>query len=626
MAEISSVLVVRFFAGDLLLILLLLRSVVALTDDGLVLLTLKSAVAEDPDHALAAWRDRDASPCSWPGVSCRHGRLSLLTDLETLALPRNRLSGHIPPAIAALRSLTTLDLSYNFLSGPIPAGIGDLKSLAHLDLSSNRLNGTLPPSIATLPRLAGILNLSSNLISGKIPMEYGEILFVVSLDLRHNNLSDEIPQSGSLLNQGPTAFSGNPNLCGFPLRTPCVASNQNPNMPKPSPRITLNPSTVNATPVEVEGKRRPAVTIPILAAVVAAAVLAVVVLQWQLRRRRSDGEEKKDGEKEERRGGGEGEVYVAVDDGFVMELEELLRASAYVVGKSRGGIVYKVVAGRAPAVAVRRLSEGEDGDSGGGSGDEWRRRRAFEAEAMAIGRARHPNVVSLRAYYYAQDEKLLIYDYISNGSLHSHLHGELNQTAVPLSWAVRLGIIKGVARGLAYLHECSPRKYVHGNIKSSKILVDDDFNPYVSGFGLIRLFSGSHKLAHSTSKKLTSAHLAASASPYLAPEARTPGSLITQKCDVYAFGIILLEVLTGRLPGSKTDDDNVDLEGFVRRAFKEERPLSEVVDPSLLHEVYAKKQVLAVFHVALGCTESDPESRPRMRAVSESLDRIGESQ
>lgn len=118
-------------------------------------------------------------------------------------------------------------------------------------------------------------------------------------------------------------------------------------------------------------------------------------------------------------------MYVAVDEGFVMELEELLRASAYVVGKSRGGIVYKVVAGRSPAVAVRRLSEGDDEESGGGSGDEWRRRRAFEAEAMAIGRARHPNVVSLRAYYYAQDEKLLIYDYISNGSLHSHLHGKL---------------------------------------------------------------------------------------------------------------------------------------------------------------------------------------------------------
>lgn len=117
-------------------------------------------------------------------------------------------------------------------------------------------------------------------------------------------------------------------------------------------------------------------------------------------------------------------MFVAVDDGFGMELEELLRASAYVVGKSRGGIVYRVVPGRGPAVAVRRLSEPDDGDSdGSGSGSGWRRRRAFEAEAAAIGRARHPNVARLRAYYYAPDEKLLIYDYLPNGSLHSALHG-----------------------------------------------------------------------------------------------------------------------------------------------------------------------------------------------------------
>ena len=258
-----------------------------------MLLTLKSAVVEDLDHALTSWGDTDAEPCSWPGVSCHHGRitslsisnasllgylpseLSLLTDLDSLVLPRNRLSGHIPPAIAALRFLSTLDLSYNFLSGQIPAGIGDLKSLAHLDLSSNRLTGILPPSIASLPRLVGILNLSSNLL---IPMEYGEIPVAISLDLRHNNLSGEIPQSGSLLNQGPTAFAGNPYLCGFPLKISCVASSQNPNMPKPNPRITLNPSSVNATPVEEVGKRKPAVAVPILATVVAAAILAVVVL------------------------------------------------------------------------------------------------------------------------------------------------------------------------------------------------------------------------------------------------------------------------------------------------------------------------------------------------------------
>ena len=139
-------------------------------------------------------------------------------------------------------------------------------------------------------------------------MEYGEIPVGVSLDLRHNNLSGEIPQSGTLLNQEPTAFTRNPYLCGFPLKISCVASSQNPNMPKPNPRITLNPSSVNATPVEEGGKRKPAVVVPILATVVVPTILVVVVLQWQLQRRRDEGEKGKDGEKEEGRGGGEGEV------------------------------------------------------------------------------------------------------------------------------------------------------------------------------------------------------------------------------------------------------------------------------------------------------------------------------
>lgn len=216
--------------------------------------------------------------------------------------------------------------------------------------------------------------------------------------------------------------------------------------------------------------------------------------------------------------------------------------------------------------------------------------------------------------------------------------GSLNPSQPPLHWAARLKIAQGAARGLAYIHECSPRKYVHGNVKSSKILLDDDLHPYMSGFGLTRLMAATHRSSsHSTAKKLSSgsAHLVAPgingpklstnspSSSYLAPEARLTGAGLTQKCDVYSFGIVLLEVLTGRLPGVRPEHDNMDLESFVRTAFKEERALSEIVDPSLLHEVYAKKQVLAVFHVALGCTETDPDLRPRMRAVSESLDHIG---
>ncbi|CAL9047484.1 receptor protein kinase-like protein ZAR1 [Musa acuminata AAA Group] len=646
----------RAEAVVLLLLLPLFSSAAALTTDGLALLALKSAVSVDPTGALASWLDSDASPCSWTGITCRLDRvvalslpdralagylpseLSLLSALESLALPGNRLSGPIPAALAALGGLAELDLSRNNLSGPIPPELGQLTSLAHLDLSSNILSGLLPPAIATLPHLSGVLNLSCNLLSGPIPAAFGDIPVDVSLDLRQNNLSGEIPQVGPLLSQGPTAFAENPGLCGFPLKNPCTTPRQDPKIPQPNPNISLNPSDATPRPIDAEKRRRSASTIPILAGVVLASIASILLLQWHFRRRSAAGEGKASkieigsspgygssavggSRAEERREGHASEIYAAVDEGFGMELEELLRASAYVVGKSRSGIVYKVVVNRgASAVAVRRLSEADDDDDpGAGAGDEWRRRRAFESEAITIGRAKHPNVVRLLAYYYAPDERLLIYDYIPNGTLHAALHGgPQNPTASTLPWATRLNILQGVARGLAYLHEFSPRKHAHGDITSSKILLDDDFRSHISGYGLARLVSsGSHqKLAHSASKKLA---VPRAGTGYLAPEARGPGASSassTQRGDVFAFGVVALEVVTGR-------PADADLEAWVRGAFKEERPLSEVVDPALLHEVHAKREVLAVFHVALGCTEADPELRPRMRTVAESLDRIG---
>ncbi|XP_072986416.1 receptor protein kinase-like protein ZAR1 [Typha latifolia] len=635
------------YSAVILLLLSAASPVAGLTTDGLALLALKSAISSDPTGALDSWSESDSEPCAWPGVTCQSGRvtalaisnrslagylpseLSLLSSLETLTLPYNLLSGPIPAAISSLRDLTVLDLSHNLLSGSIPSDMGGLGSLSRLDLSSNLLNGSLPPAIATLPRLSGVLNLSFNHFSDGIPPEFGSIPVAVSLDLRQNNLSGEIPQVGSLVNQGPTAFAGNPGLCGFPLKNQCPGSKQDPRIAFPNP--SFNPSSATAYPIEPEKqRRRSAATIPILAAVVIAALISILVLQWQFRRRRAamgevkESKNPKDGAiiAEERREGQEGEVFAALDEGFALELEELLRASAYVVGKSRSGIVYRVVAGRGPAVAVRRLSEPDDGDSGIPAVDEWRRRRGFESEVAAIGRVNHPNVVRLRAYYYAPDEKLLIYDYIPNGTLHAALHGgPSNPTAPVLSWAARLSIVQGAARGLAYLHECSPRKYVHGNIKSSKILLDDELGSYISGFGLTRLVSVTQKLTHSGSKKLGPVH--GGPQSYVAPESRATGSAVSQKGDVYSFGVVLLEVVTGRISVPGADGEVGELEEWVRRAFKEERPLSEVVDPALLHEVHAKKQVLAVFHVALGCTELDPELRPRMRAVSDALDRIG---
>lgn len=212
--------------------------------------------------------------------------------------------------------------------------------------------------------------------------------------------------------------------------------------------------------------------------------------------------------------------------------------------------------------------------------------------------------------------------------------GRTGQPSPSLSWSTRLKIAKGTARGLAYLHECSPRKFVHGDIKPSNILLDNEFQPFISDFGLNRLIN------ITGNNPSSSGGFIGGALPYLkstqperpnnykAPEARVPANRPTQKWDVYSFGVVLLELLTGKSPElspstTSTSTEVPDLVRWVRKGFEEENPLSDMVDPMLLKEVHAKKEVLAVFHIALACTEADPEVRPRMKTVSENLDKVG---
>lgn len=480
----------------------------SLTQDGLSLLSLKSAVDQPSDGSVFSdWSEDDPTPCHWSGISCMNisgfpdprvvgiaisgknlrgyipselGTLVYLrrlnfhsnnfygsipaqifnaTSLHSIFLYGNNLSGTLPPSICSLPRIQNIDLSNNSLSGPIskefinckqlqrliltqnkfsgqiPTGIwSEMENLLQLDLSSNEFNGSIPKDIGELKSLSSTLNLSYNHLSGKIPKSLGNLPVMVSFDLRHNNLSGEIPQTGSFANQGPTAFLGNPQLCGFPLQKPCRNSAQKPPGSSNSAKESDNGSKKGLSPGLI-------ILISVAdAAGVAFIGLIIIYIYWKKKdnsngcsctgkRKLGDNEktqlcscpcingfgnedsELEDPEKAER-GRGEGEL-VAIDKGFTFELDELLRASAYVLGKSGLGIVYKVVLGNGIPVAVRRLGEGGE-----------QRYKEFAAEVQAIGRIKHPNIVKLRAYYWAPDEKLLISDFISNGNLGYALRGE----------------------------------------------------------------------------------------------------------------------------------------------------------------------------------------------------------
>ncbi|KAL9861389.1 putative protein kinase RLK-Pelle-LRR-III family [Arabidopsis thaliana] len=577
-----------------------------------------------------------------------------LPKLQNLDLSMNSLSGTLSPDLNKCKQLQRLILSANNFSGEIPGDIWpELTNLAQLDLSANEFSGEIPKDIGELKSLSGTLNLSFNHLSGQIPNSLGNLPVTVSLDLRNNDFSGEIPQSGSFSNQGPTAFLNNPKLCGFPLQKTCKDTDEN------SPGIRKSPEN------NADSRRGLSTGLIVLISVADAASVAfiglvLVYLYWK--KKDSEGgcsctgnaklgggsvkgkscccitgfpkEDDSEAEGNERgEGKGDGEL-VAIDKGFSFELDELLRASAYVLGKSGLGIVYKVVLGNGVPVAVRRLGEGGE-----------QRYKEFVTEVQAMGKVKHPNVVKLRAYYWAPDEKLLISDFVNNGSLADALRGRNGQPSPSLTWSTRIKIAKGAARGLAYLHECSPRKLVHGDVKPSNILLDSSFTPYISDFGLTRLITITAASASSNEPSSSSAAggFLGGALPYTsikpsdrsngykAPEARLPGGRPTQKWDVYSFGVVLMELLTGKSPDSSPLSSSStstvvvevpDLVKWVRKGFEEETPLSDMVDPMLLQEVHAKQQVLSVFHLALACTEGDPEVRPRMKNVSENIDKI----
>uniref|UniRef100_A0A7I4F9E8 Protein kinase domain-containing protein n=1 Tax=Physcomitrium patens TaxID=3218 RepID=A0A7I4F9E8_PHYPA len=331
---------------------------------------------------------------------------------------------------------------------------------------------------------------------------------------------------------------------------------------------------------------------------------------------------------------------VHLDGVLSFNLEALMRASAYVLGKSGVGIVYKAVMDGGIIVAVRRLGEGGE-----------QKCKEFEDLVRVIHHMKHPHVVRLHSYYWAPDEKLLIYDYLSNGSLETALHG---RTEGPLPWDSRLRICKGAALGIAYIHECSPRKHVHGDIKPNNILLDNNWDARISDFGLQRLLSlvgavsgkevevkkGDSQRGSSVSpapivppagdsvskfadtlqnlnpsgtfaelgrkisrrRSTTSQSTDTAATPHLlglyqAPETAT-AKKPNQKSDVYSFGVVLLEVLTGRSPFAQLAAGELDLVTWTRLGLQEKRPHSDIFDPYLVKSTTDESEMIETLQVS----------------------------
>lgn len=191
----------------------------------------------------------------------------------------------------------------------------------------------------------------------------------------------------------------------------------------------------------------------------------------------------------------------------------------------------------------------------------------------------------------------------------------------PLSWTLRLKVMKGVAKGLVYLHECSPKKYVHGDLKPSNIILEDKMEPKISDFGLGRLanIAGNSPTFQRDFAAFTSTALFGSC--YQAPETMKAGKP-SQKWDVYSYGMILLEMMTGKTPLVQVGNAEMDLVQWMQLCVEEKKPVCDVLDPNLAQDDDKEEEMMAVLKIAIACTKSSPERRPSMRHVLDALERL----
>ncbi|XP_027348795.1 proline-rich receptor-like protein kinase PERK8 isoform X1 [Abrus precatorius] len=288
--------------------------------------------------------------------------------------------------------------------------------------------------------------------------------------------------------------------------------------------------------------------------------------------------------------------------------EELIQATngfsaQNLLGEGGFGCVYKGLLMDGREVAVKQLK------IGGGQGE-----REFRAEVEIISRVHHRHLVSLVGYCISDHQRLLVYDYLPNNTLHYHLHGENRPV---LDWPTRVKVAAGSARGIAYLHEdCHPR-IIHRDIKSSNILLDHNFEAQVSDFGLAKLALDSN--THVTTRVMGTFG-------YMAPEYATSGKL-TEKSDVYSFGVVLLELITGRKPVDASqpigDESLVEWARPLLTEALDKEDFEILVDPRL-GENYNRSEMFRMIEAAAACVRHSSVKRPRMSQVVRALDSLDE--
>ncbi|KAF7154815.1 hypothetical protein RHSIM_Rhsim01G0260400 [Rhododendron simsii] len=495
-----------------------------------------------------------------------------ITNLQNFLASNNNLVGEIPDQFQDCPSLAVLDLSSNHFTGSIPASIASCEKLVTLNLHNNQLTGPIPVEIAMMPTLS-VLDLSNNSLTGGLPENFGNSPALEVLNVSYNNLEGLVPSNGMLRTINPNDLIGNAGLCGGVL-APC------------SQNSIYREKSLHAKHI-VAGW-------VIAIASLLAFTLAVLGGQSLYKRWYSDGccfEERFE------MGKGQWPWRLLAFQRLGFTSEDILECikESNVVGTGATGVVYKADL-QNTVVAVKKLWKSGTDIELGTSDD-------LVGEVNVLGRLRHRNIVRLLGFLHNDSQSMIVYEYMPNGSLGQALHGKQGGRML-VDWVLRYNIAVGVAQGLAYLHhDCHPA-VLHRDVKSNNILLDANLEARIADFGLARMLV----------RKNETVSVVAGSYGYIAPEYGYTLK-VDEKSDIYSYGVVLMELITGKHPLDPKFAESGDIVEWIRRMIRENKSLEETLDPIVGNCKHVQEEMLLVLRIALLCTAKLPKDRPSMRDV-----------
>ncbi|XP_016200412.1 receptor-like protein kinase 5 [Arachis ipaensis] len=498
--------------------------------------------------------------------------VSSWTNVVVFDASKNNLNGSIPQELTSLPKLTTLLLDQNQLTGPLPSDIIHWENLVTLNLRQNKLSGQIPDALGRLPVLSQ-LDLSENQFTGQVPSQLPRL---TNLNLSSNHLTGRVPNEFEN-SAFDTSFLDNPGLC--------------------SDTPELNLALCNSTP-QRSGKGSSWSVSLITSLVVAAflmALLATLLIMRLYRKRKQEFDNSWKLISFQRLNFTESDILSSLTE-------------QNIIGSGGYGAIYRCPVDDFGYVAVKKIWNDRKLDQ--------KLKSSFRAEVNALSNIRHTNIVRLLCCISNEESMLLVYEYMENSSLDKWLHKKYNKASnfsssavhhVFLDWPKRLQIAIGVAQGLSYMHHDCSQPIVHRDVKTSNILLDAQFNAKVADFGLARMLL--------KPGQLNTMSTVIGSFGYIAPE-YTQTRRITEKIDVFSFGVVLLELTTGK--EANDGDQHLSLAEWAWRHIQIGSNIEELLDKDVMEPSYLD-EMCTVFKLGVMCTSTLASTRPSMKEVLQML-------